>query len=308
MKLHNILVFSLIWVARANENSLLQGARNLMQAAVNKQSDEPNICDSTEDIPQNESIIQNYLDSTPSIADKFFIQGWRWHHLSIVRDAKRLNQYASVVKSGDEEDLEPLKKAVDFVFNFNLRGLSDIEDKVFFPWLREKLLNSEYESEETKKAFASMIEDVDQDRKRVKDLASKIVSYMDLATENSVDQNMRRDALDNIITNTDAVYNLTNSIKAREDKFLVPALMKNVSSREQKFFNNKVLRSLGILQSRKYLIGMYDAVHDPDYGNEEEQTLFVEQIPLVARMMIGSWRKSLYEPEVGMLDLSPSDS
>jgi hypothetical protein len=47
---------------------------------------------------------------------------------------------------------------------------------------------------------------------------------------------------------------------------------------------------------------MHDAVHDSLYGNEEEEALFVQQIPSVARYMISRWRRTLYEPAAGMLD------
>jgi hypothetical protein len=68
----------------------------------------------------------------------------------------------------------------------------------------------------------------------------------------------------------------------------------------QKSFNSKVLRQLGLLESRLHLVGMHDAVWES--GIEVEKMKFEEEIPFVARMMIERWRQSLYIPKAGALD------
>ena len=97
-----------------------------------------------------------------------------------------------------------------------------------------------------------------------------------------------------------ALSSRVGSILEREDRFLVPAVAKLVSAKEQKSFNNKVLRNLGLLDSRLYLVGMHDAVWES--GNLEERELFEEAIPAIPRMMIPRWRRNLYEPQAGVLD------
>ena len=59
----------------------------------------------------------------------------------------------------------------------------------------------------------------------------------------------------------------------------------------------------GQFESRRHLVGMHDAVFDEAYGNKTEEALFSEQIPSVARMMIERWRRTVYEPKAGMLDI-----
>jgi len=89
-----------------------------------------------------------------------------------------------------------------------------------------------------------------------------------------------------------------NSMLQREESLLIPVVAKVVSSSEQKSFNNRVIRKLGVLNSRLHLVSMYEAVRD----DAAEQQLFQESIPSLPRMMIPRWKKSLYEPRAGVLD------
>ncbi len=85
-----------------------------------------------------------------------------------------------------------------------------------------------------------------------------------------------------------------------QEAFIVPAISRVVASKVQKSFNNKVLLSLGLLESRLHLVGMHDAVWES--GIEAEKIKFKEEIPYLARMMIERWRQSLYIPKAGALD------
>jgi hypothetical protein len=191
---------------------------------------------------------------------------------------------------------------VNHVVDFNLKGLYRIEDDVFLPWLRSKLSSNQIESDDVKKAFQIVIDDVDRDRKRVKQMASKIITEAESAVDVSMNESAVKKAVVEIKGQSEMLSQVLKSIKDRQDKFLVPGLMRVVTPREQKSFNTKVLRSLGIFESRKHLVGMHDAVYDPQYGDADERLLFVEQIPSVARMMIERWRRTLYEPTAGLLD------
>ena len=73
----------------------------------------------------------------------FHIQGWRWHFLSLIRDAKRLERLANhlhLLSSSEEEDgLTALEQAANYAINFNMAGLFRIESSMFVPFLREHL-------------------------------------------------------------------------------------------------------------------------------------------------------------------------
>jgi hypothetical protein len=85
-----------------------------------------------------------------------------------------------------------------------------------------------------------------------------------------------------------------------EDKLLVPTIARIVPASEQKSFNDKVIRNLGILDSRLHLVGMYEAVWE--LNNEEERRLFQQSIPSLPQRMIPRWKRLLYEPRVGILN------
>lgn len=251
------------------------------------------------------STIRKFLETNPPKSDKFYIQGWRWHTLSLIRDTDRLANYVRVVLGNPTtEKMDSTQRAVNHVVDFNLKGLYRIEDDVFLPWLRTKLLSSDHiESEEVKQAFQTVMDGVDHDRDRVKKMASSLVLETKVATKDEkVDDPTVQNVLTGVMEKSEMMHNILKSIKDRQDNFLVPGLMRVVTPREQKSFNTKVLRSLGIFESRKHLVGMHDAVYDSRYGNEEEKSLFLDQIPSVARMMIGRWRRTLYETDAGMLD------
>ena len=83
----------------------------------------------------------------------------------------------------------------------------------------------------------------------------------------------------------------------QEESFLVPVVARLVPDAEQKAFNNRVIRKLGILDSRLHLVSMHEAVQH----NEAEQRLFQESIPAIPQMMIPRWKRLMYEPRVGIL-------
>jgi len=90
-----------------------------------------------------------------------------------------------------------------------------------------------------------------------------------------------------------------------EDKYLVPTIAAIVPAKEQKSFNDKVIRKLGLLDSRLYLVGMHEALED--LRDPTELQLFEESIPLLARKMIPWWKRHLYDPRVGnALEIQPT--
>jgi hypothetical protein len=266
--------------------------------------------------PEEEVIIGKFLDDKHSDnkddEDEFHIQGWRWHTLSMTRDSARLEkltlQLLNSPNSEEEDTIDkkkhPLSKAVTHVVDFNLKGLHRVENDLFFPWLREKLTivgGNGNDDGNVKKAFLSVINGIDEDRKRVTKLAEQMKKDSDLAIAPNAKPHQRQAALSNVLQSSSQIGSIMKSIYDREDRLLVPAVAKLVPSKEQKSFNNKVLRALGLFESRVHLVGMYDAVHDDCFGNKKERDLFEIAIPSIPRMMIPRWRRTLYEPQAGVL-------
>ena len=91
-----------------------------------------------------------------------------------------------------------------------------------------------------------------------------------------------------------AMVSTLEEIKRVQNQFLVPAVTILVPEPEQESFNNKVLMNMGILDSRLYLVGMYEAVQE---STLEEQDLFQQEIPMIPRYLIPRWKRLLYDPK-----------
>ena len=74
------------------------------------------------------SIIKQFLASSSEKNQKnndFLIQGWRWHVMSLIRDAGRLKSLAEHLAKNnmsDDSSLDALVTAADYVVNFNMAG------------------------------------------------------------------------------------------------------------------------------------------------------------------------------------------
>jgi hypothetical protein len=85
-----------------------------------------------------------------------------------------------------------------------------------------------------------------------------------------------------------------------EDNLLIPIVAHYIPTTEQSAFNNKVIRCLGILDSRLHLVGMHQAVFNLD--NNDEIQIFEKTIPYIPRSMIPRWKRTLYDPKVSTLE------
>lgn len=261
------------------------------------------------DFGSDENIITQFLSSSP--IEKFHIQGWRWHTLSLVRDCSRLGTLMKHLldsTSYDGDSSDATIKAVDHVIDFNLSGLQRIENDLFFPWLREKLTKGNEISSDVKQSFGNILDIVDEEREKVEELANLMRSERDLIKDIKEQNALRMQAISQLHVLSQDLSSIVKSIFEKEEKLLVPGVAAIVPSKEQKSFNNKVLRKLGLFDSRVHLVGMYDTVWDVQYGNEKEQKLFSEEIPTLPQMMIPRWRRSLYRPQAGVLDIRSEPS
>ena len=122
-----------------------------------------------------EQIITDFLGSKDD--QKFLIQGWRWHTMSLAREANRLHLLARSIETSskrDESSLSNLEKAADYVVGFNMKGLHKIESDLFFPWVR-KMTNKIADSG-VAKAFGAVVDKLESDQRKMEDLGVSLVS------------------------------------------------------------------------------------------------------------------------------------
>jgi len=127
-----------------------------------------------------EANIQRYLeecgDENPG---EFYIQGWRWHTMSLAREASRLQRLAQKIqiRSATPTETEALRKAADYVVDFNMRGLHKIERDIFFPWVRKKVgSESSLNGSGVPSAFETLMDCLDSDRRNIEGLGKSLVS------------------------------------------------------------------------------------------------------------------------------------
>ncbi|KAL7548498.1 hypothetical protein ACHAWF_011780 [Thalassiosira exigua] len=261
-------------------------------------------------------VILRFLASPPSVespggggvggSGAFRVQGWRWHSLSLARDARRLEGLADrLLSSGgddfDAEGLAALESAASYVVEFNMGGLHRIEGTAFADFLREHLCRGgRVAPSEAKEAFERAIDELDRRRSNSADIGREVLKLAKAAANPSISQKERRRLLADVARTSRRLSGQLAIMRFVQERLVVPGISKVVPSSVQKSFNNRVLLNLGILESRIHLVGMRDAVWES--GTVEEMEAFEREIPYVARAMIGRWRGSLYEPRAGGLD------
>mmetsp|Transcript_10404 Transcript_10404/g.21745 ORF Transcript_10404/g.21745 Transcript_10404/m.21745 type:complete len:346 (-) Transcript_10404:19-1056(-) len=258
------------------------------------------------------SLIHRFLEpSATKAADKFYIQGWRWHVMSLIRDAGRLERLAKYLSRKNDEANSPgftaLNEAAHYVVKFNMAGLYRIESTLFVKWLRDHLCNTQIlepfageNSAHLSNAFKSAINKVDKYRIISEKTGNDLYERANRASNESTNPEQRKILLHEISQLSTKLSKQLNVLRNLQESLIVPSVARIVPSGEQKSFNNRVLLKLGLLESRVHLVGMHDAVWES--GLEEEKEMFESDIPYVARMMIERWRKSLYLPKAAALD------
>ena len=166
------------------------------------------------------------------------------------------------------------------------------------------------------KAFQDVIESIEKERHEIEILAKELdAKTQQIITSTAATITTTNDNDSNTNTNTQYVLHETNQLSqlsqtistklqhvfTQESQYLVPAVATLIPSKEQIRVNNKILRNLGIFESRAILVGMYETIQDDKYGNENERGLFEREIPFVPRKMIPRWKRTLYEEQAGML-------
>jgi hypothetical protein len=94
---------------------------------------------------------------------RFYIQGWRWHNMALIREARKLQQLAetastTTTSAGPSSPAFGLavQRSADYIVNFNMKGLHKIEKDLFFPWARSKV--GEVKDTGVAAAFASCMD------------------------------------------------------------------------------------------------------------------------------------------------------
>merc|ERR1711976_98399 len=139
------------------------------------------------------------------------------------------------------------------------------------------------------------MDELESDRRTVAELGKSITISLAIACDASQEESLRIDALQAVAEFSASLKDCVSRMIYLEDTWLVPGIAKIVPESEQKAFNNRVLRNLGVLDSRLHLVAMYEAVEETK--DSKEKALFEKEIPSLPQMMIPRWKRKLYEPK-----------
>lgn len=95
-----------------------------------------------------------------------------------------------------------------------------------------------------------------------------------------------------------ALVDTATSMLQIEESLLIPLVAHYIPTSTQSWLNQRVLRTLGVWDSRLHLVAMHQAIHT----NATEYRRFQQEIPYLARSMIGRWKRHLYDPKVAALE------
>ena len=150
---------------------------------------------------ETRDVILRFLDTATTKSESsttypFHIQGWRWHFMSLSRDAQRLRRLANHLLSndgsGDDYDIDgfnALQEASNYVINFNMAGLYRIQSNMFLKFIREHLCDEDSIREfienddndvldETTGAFNRLVDIIDAYRIQSERIGRELVSIL----------------------------------------------------------------------------------------------------------------------------------
>ena len=278
--------------------------------------------------------IQTIIDQGPIPRGErqFLINGWRWHTASALRDLER---YATILEKvavacAEQKDNpfspsnilatnittdktsvrvllypERISQCYSFVLDYNLKALMKVESELFFPWLRRLLpptaapLMSEIVQEQNDvRVLSAQIGQLCQELNK-KDNNNQSPGSSSSSSYHPHSHNPRDDValIRKIESKVATIRKSYEKIQSVQESIFVPYISAFIPKKEQENFNRKVITTLGMLASQVHLVGMIEAIKDQPL----EMALLKAQIPSLAQIALGIWKKRLYEPKTRCL-------
>ena len=205
---------------------------------------------------------------------------------------------------------ERIFQGYSFVLDYNLKALMKVESELFFPWLRRLLPPT----------AASLMSEIIQEQNDVRVLSAQIgqlcLTLKESMKENNNKQNQRQSdssasssplnshhpqddvaVIRKIESKVASIRKSYEKIQSVQESIFVPYISAFIPKKEQENFNRKVISTLGMLASQVHLVGMIEAIKDQPI----EMALLKAQIPSLAQVALGIWKKRLYEPKTRCL-------
>lgn len=209
----------------------------------------------------------------------FHVHGWRWHHLGVVQDLRQIAfaaQAPALCAAGGGPLRKELAGAFEHVLDDNWGVHDDVEDKLFFPWVRSRAGGTR------KIALAALTARRRAGARRREDLRRDLAAFGRCKGGSTCTVHANRAA-----SGVTALADEAAALFAAEEKLLVPLVTKLFSRQEQATFNKEVIRSLSSRQARVSLVVFRDAVQ----SSPKERSEFEREVPAPVRVLVPYWRR-----------------
>lgn len=227
-------------------------------------------------------------NGTPALAP-YRIHGWRWHHISLLRDLGLVNEALTegrMCSPGDSglESRREVLRAYSHILDENWEIHDRVESTLLYPWI-----NKHSDVGIGRRLLLNIL-----DRKR-KILLSKREKLRDSLVKLSLGERKCTPMVHNISSDALGLRSEAAETFLLAERLVIPTVRKLFSEDEQRSFNRTVLRNLSPMQAQISLVVFRDSLYDIPHGGatDKDRRDFEAQVPSPIRALIPLWRKSL---------------
>lgn len=272
-------------------------------------------------------------------SSRFRVHGWRWHHLGIVRDLKRLQAQGelrchALCDSGDTSRSralrEDMRAALQYILNNNWRLHNTVEQRLFVPWVKQGASGLRARNEN--RALRRDIAVIETERMRLTGDAHALAIAVDrwvgdideegtpetitLPTTSTIspprpgrssrqtNSNACRRDLNTILRRIDRLTRSAQLLFDSSEAVLIPHVKAAFSEADQLRFNHQVIRNISAEDARISLVIFRDAIDrtPPVIASRADWSDFHTSVPIAIRKFaLPYWRSKFVESRTTFL-------
>eukprot|EP00177_Eucheuma_denticulatum_P004022 GFKZ01007267.1.p1 GENE.GFKZ01007267.1~~GFKZ01007267.1.p1 ORF type:complete len:270 (+),score=46.11 GFKZ01007267.1:253-1062(+) len=223
--------------------------------------------------------------------ERFRVRAWRWHHLGVVRDLKRVEDTLERRGRGMCEEGVGRNQVLD-VLEYIVRdnwGLHNVVEKsLFLPWLREGVKGGPGEGR-----VEMRVRMVGEEREKLMGEAAGLLTEVERWVGMAAGTKCKRDVV-GIQGKIGRLRERAGVLFRASEAMFVPEVVATFSESEQRRFNEQVLKRITGRQARVSLVVFRDAVKQtaPVVASKKDEREFERDIPAAIRKWaLPFWRR-----------------
>lgn len=216
------------------------------------------------------------------------VHGWRWHHLSLVRDlgvvgAALSGRRVCTEGAAGAAERRAVARAFAHVLEDNWAVHDAVEGELLYPWVATR----------SGVARRTAIRALDARRGALKARRERVLgslrAFQQLERGGDVCAVRARGAAADVHSLRAAAA----ATFAAAERVVVPAVRALYSEDEQRTFNRNVIRGLSARQAQVALVIFRDGIYDSRRASAADRADFERQVPRAIRALVPVWRRAL---------------